>query len=233
MESFSWCCPYCNQNATITKENYSDQIHIIERKNEKIILGINTIVITCPNIKCNEFQIIARLYKINRYYTAHQNTINNITGDPIISWNLKPSSTYKIFPDYIPKSIVDDYIEACEIKNLSPKASATLSRRCLQGIIRDFWGIRKERLKDEIDNLKCKIDKTTWDAIDAVRSIGNIGAHMEKDINIIIDVEENEAELLTELIETLFKDWYITRHDRENNLNKIIQIAENKKKGKK
>ena len=31
-----------------------------------------------------------------------------------------------------------------------------------------------------------------WQAIDAVRSIGNIGAHMEKDINLIVDVDPEE-----------------------------------------
>ena len=31
--------------------------------------------------------------------------------------------------------LMDDYEEACAIVNLSPKASATLSRRCLQGMI--------------------------------------------------------------------------------------------------
>jgi hypothetical protein len=47
-------------------------------------------------------------------------------------------------PDYIPEQIKDDYYEACSILNLSPKASATLARRCLQGMIRDFWGITKK-----------------------------------------------------------------------------------------
>jgi integrase len=50
-------------------------------------------------------------------------------------WNLIPEADIKIFPDYIPKPILDDYAEACLINNLSPKASATLSRRSLQGII--------------------------------------------------------------------------------------------------
>ena len=42
-------------------------------------------------------------------------------------------------------------------------------------MIRDFWGIVQSRLKDEIDALKDKVDPETWQAIDAVREIGNIG----------------------------------------------------------
>jgi hypothetical protein len=40
------------------------------------------------------------------------------------------------------------------------------------------------------------------DATEAVRKLGNIGAHMEKDINVTVDVDPNEASLLTGLVET-------------------------------
>ncbi|MEI8253036.1 MAG: hypothetical protein WCG25_04765 [bacterium] len=48
------------------------------------------------------------------------------------SWQLLPVSEAKVLPDYIPDPIKQDYYEACRIRDLSPKASATLSRRCLQ-----------------------------------------------------------------------------------------------------
>jgi hypothetical protein len=65
-------------------------------------------------------------------------------------------------------------------------------------------------------------------AIDAVRSIGNIGAHMEKDINLIIDVDPGEAEVLIQLLETLFKEWYVNRNDREEQMRQIVAIAKSK-----
>ena len=89
-------------------------------------------------------------------------------------------------------------------------------------MIRDFWGIAKNRLIDEIDSIKDKVDLNTWLAIDAVRSVGNIGAHMEKDINVIVDVEPREAQLLIGLIELLVKDWYIARHQRKERLQEIM-----------
>jgi hypothetical protein len=134
-----------------------------------------------------------------------------------------------VFPSYVPTPILDDYEEACKIRDLSPKASATLSRRCLQGIIRDFWGISKSRLVDEIEGIRDKVDVDTWAAIDAVRKIGNIGAHMERDINVIVDVEPEEAELLIGLIEMLVKDWYIARHKRQEHLRAITEAAQSKK----
>jgi hypothetical protein len=63
-------------------------------------------------------------------------------------------------------------------------------------MIRDFWGVSKNRLVDEVEAIEEKMDPLTWQAIDAVRKIGNIGAHMEADINVIIEVEPREASLL-------------------------------------
>ena len=99
-------------------------------------------------------------------------------------------------------------------------------------MIRDFHGITRARLKDEIDALKGKVDSKVWDAIDAVRSIGNIGAHMEADINVIVDVDPDEAELLIGLIEQLMEDWYIYRHERDEHMDKVIAAAAAKKAAK-
>jgi hypothetical protein len=143
-------------------------------------------------------------------------------------WQLIPPVAAKVFPDYVPQPVLDDYREACLIRDLSPKASATLARRCLQGMIRDYWGIRKAGLKDEIDELEDRVDPLTWKAIDAVRKVGNIGAHMEKDINIIVDVEPQEAAKLIGLVELLIRDWYITRHEREERLKAIDALGEAK-----
>jgi hypothetical protein len=96
-------------------------------------------------------------------------------------------------------------------------------------MIRDFWGISRSRLIDEIKALEDKVDPSTWAAIDAVRSIGNIGAHMEKDINVIVDVEPEEAQVLIDLIELLIKDWYIAKHDREERMRAVVDLAAAKK----
>jgi hypothetical protein len=114
-----------------------------------------------------------------------------VSGEPIGSCRLRPQSFSKPQPACVPEVLANDYYEACAIRDLSPKASATLARRCLQGMIRDFCGISQKRLIDEINALKKMVDNCnapkgveseTMDAIDHVRTIGNIGAHMEADI---------------------------------------------------
>ena len=224
MDPFNWKCPYCNHAATITSSNFESDTFFFDKGNKDGDLGIFTKVVVCPNAECKEYSIDSYLFDAQFVGSGYR-----IQDEPIFHWALRPQSSAKPFPSYIPQPILNDYQEACLIKDLSPKASATLSRRCLQGIIRDFWGISKSRLVDEINELKGKIDSATWDAIDAVRSIGNIGAHMEKDINLVIDVEPQEASVLIGLIEILLKDWYIARHDRQQHLAGIVNIAQAKK----
>lgn len=225
--SSSWTCPYCNQVATITESNVSVDTHYFNLSNKAGGLALKSSVIVCPNDKCREYAIKATLHE-----TPYISGQRRIKEDALIIWQLRPQSSAKPIPEYVPAPIRQDYEEACMIVSLSPKASATLARRCLQGMIRDFWGISKPRLVEEVQELKGKIAAKTWQAIDAVRSIGNIGAHMERDINVIVDVDPGEAELLIKLIESLIEDWYVHRNDRDLDMTAIITAAQAKKDAK-
>lgn len=227
MADFNWTCPHCNRDVTITSERMTTSWHTNKIDNS---VGRHTLVgsfIVCPNPQCRKYTLTCSLFESHIEFG-----LENLDKE-IDRWNLIPPSSAKPFPNYIPHAILADYQEACLIRDLSPKASATLSRRCLQGIIRDYWEIKPGRLYDEIDAIKDKVDPLTWDAIDAVRKVGNIGAHMEKDINLIVDVEPNEAELLINLIETLLRDWYITREERRARLMAISGIAADKERQRK
>ena len=223
----NYTCPYCGRHTTITDPNkYSNWEKIWVEKSTLGEVGFGISCVTCPNTECRHLVLVARLTKT---VSIHGNVRE---GGTLQTWSLLPESEAKVLPEYVPEPIKNDYYEACRIRDLSPKASATLSRRCLQGMIRDFWTISKERLKDEIDALEDKVDADTWSSIDAVRSVGNIGAHMEKDIDVIVDVEPQEAQLLIGLIEQLVEDWYVTRETRRQraeNLKKLVEAKDEKK----
>lgn len=162
----------------------------------------------------------------------------NTNGPVLFSQRCLPQGSAKPQPDCIPQAIRDDYQEACLICDLSPKASATLIRRCLQGMIRDFCGISKARLIDEIIALRKAVEDgsadraispETVEAIDQIRSVGNIGAHMERDIDQIVPVDPGEAQTLIELVEMLFEEWYVARAKRQERLASIAKMAANKK----
>ena len=48
-------------------------------------------------------------------------------------------------------------------------------------------------------------------------------------ITQIVDVDPEEAQILIDLVELLFEDWYVARNDRTKHLAKIRSIAEEKK----
>jgi len=223
MEDFNWICPHCEHAVTISESRFSSGSHILKIDNAVGRRTLTSTFIVCPNPKCKKFTLAASLYKSSP--TASGEHFNG----KLQSWSLIPPSASKHFPQYVPKAIREDYEEACLIRDLSPKASATLSRRCLQGILRDFWKAKPGRLVDEIEEVKDRVDPVTWDAIEAVRTLGNIGAHMEKDINVIVDVEPEEAALLIELVETLLKEWYVAREDRKVRMSAVVQAAASKK----
>lgn len=216
--------PYCNRPCTVGNEDVRviSQTGLITKKYGDYMS--ETIIIVCPNPDCQQQTISLNIYQWD--------SVHRVQIKDLFSWKLLPESEAKPFPDYIPDQLRNDYKEACLIKNKSPKASATLSRRCLQGMFRDFWKIKKGRLIDEIEELKTKVDTTTWEAIDSLRQVGNIGAHMEKDVNLIIDVDPEEAGLLIWLIETLFEEWYIVRHERETKMKALTKLADEKKASK-
>lgn len=234
----NWECPYCNRAQVITSPKLRKGLVDlrISDQAEGPLCG-SFLAVGCSNPECLKTTVKAIV--MNAWdsdgicYTRE--------GTEIINTFLIPSSNAKPQPDYIPQPIREDYYEACKIRDLSPKASATLIRRCLQGMIRDFAGIKKNTLNGEITALKEAIIDGTADrsitpesveAIDHIRTIGNIGAHMEKDINTIIDVEPNEAEVLINVTEMLFEEWYGARHKRAQHLAQVMQIADDKKQQK-
>jgi hypothetical protein len=225
--AFHWTCPYCDRDTTITN-TYSTSHFDLKMGNAEGQRRFRTLLIVCPNPKCQKFALTISMHKA----TLTTGAMERIVKEPLTEWNLIPPSSAKVFPDYVPKPIRVDYEEACAIRDLSPKASATLSRRCLQGMIRDYWGVSKPKLIQEINAIKDKTDGSTWAAIDAVRKVGNIGAHMEEDINVIVDVEPNEAQLLIGLIELLVKDWYVTRQQRQEQMKAIVDLATAKQAAK-
>lgn len=219
-------CPYCNRPTTITSPNQSEFWQAIDITPTRIEhaqgLGLGCLAIACPNPKCKKIYLTVRLTESVRAGTYSTQLLE---ADEIREWQLLPESSAKPQPSYIPTAIVNDYTEACRIRDLSSKAAAALARRCLQGMIRDFHGIKKDRLSQEVNELQGKIPRAEWTAISSLKAIGNIGAHMEKDVNLIVDIDPKEADRLIAFIEYLFQQWYVKRHDDEENLAEIQKIA--------
>ncbi len=227
-----WQCPYCQHHTIVpagSTVQFYREFNLPDESGSNFIVGDMRF---CPNPECQQFTLEISHTTVHEIRPQAVGGIKterkHIPGDVIKTWRLYPETEVKIFSADIPDPILQDYTEACLIRDKSPKASATLSRRCIQGMIRGFWGISKDRLVDEIKALEGLIDDDLWEAIDNVRKIGNIGAHMEKDINVIVDVDSGEAGLLIELIETLFQEWYMRDEQKKKNLAAIKATAAEK-----
>lgn len=88
--------------------------------------------------------------------------------------------------------------------------------------------MKSGNLAGEIDLIKDKIPADQYRVLNGVRRLGNIGAHMEKDVNLIVDIDPGEAQKLVKLLELLLKDWYIARYEREELYREILVIDEKK-----
>jgi Domain of unknown function (DUF4145) len=217
----NWKCPYCGHAQVLDKKRFDQDWHrmAVEGEKSERSLSLGVVAIVCANSECRELSLCVQL------------AVKDARGDAIAlpreEWTLLPASPARPLPSSIPKPIRDDYYEASAIRDLSPSAAAAIARRCLQRMFSDFCGISGRRLADAIDELRARvaagtappgIAPDTLDAIESVRNIGNIGAHMAADSNVIVDVDPDEAQTLIELVEVLLSEWYIATQARNTSV---------------
>jgi len=112
---------------------------------------------------------------------------------------------------HVPDEFTADYKEACLVLPYSPKASAALSRRCLQHLLREKGQTKAKDLAPQIDEVLPHLPSYLAKMIDTVRVIGNFAAHPIKSTNTgeIIEVEDGEAEWLLDSLESAFDFYFV------------------------
>jgi hypothetical protein len=116
----------------------------------------------------------------------------------------------------VPAHIAQDYSQAASVLPVSAKASAALSRRCLQVVLREA-GYPQKDLAQQIDVVLNETDPRkalptgVHNTLDAVRNFGNFSAHPISDQTTlqIIDVEPHEAEYCLDILDAIFDHFYI------------------------
>ncbi len=106
-----------------------------------------------------------------------------------------------------------DFQEAATALRYSPKASAALSRRLLQHVLREKGHVKPGNLYDEIQRVieAGEVSSGLADDLDTVRVVGNFAAHPIKSTNTgeIVDVEPGEAEWLLDVLEELLDHYFV------------------------
>jgi uncharacterized protein DUF4145 len=156
----------------------------------------------CRCSKCK--RLVIRLISARGFNSAYHQFIDEESSSLV---RPKVAGRPPIPPD-VPTKYAEDYREACLVLGDSAKASAALSRRCLQLLLRDEAKVKHQDLYKEIQEL---IDRQTLpshiaESLDAVRVVGNFAAHPLKSQSTgeIVPVEPGEAEWNLDVIESLF-----------------------------
>jgi hypothetical protein len=217
MKYHDWQCPSCGLRTEIASDRIQQSVTTLIADNAAGPRVFYVSLIVCPNRLCMQLEVSVAMHVLEEDDSGALCAAER----PLKKWNLIPGPKGKQLPPYVPAEIAREYMEASQIMEISPNASATLARRCLQAIVRDFWGVKKTFLADELDEIKQRVDPETWDAIEAVRGMGNIGKHLEKGVNVVVDVEPDEPAALLGLIDYLVEDWYVARRRRQQRLEAI------------
>lgn len=173
---------------------------------------IRKMVCPSPNCKRNIYYLINGEWQRNQLGNLYN--INRIDKTSLIrpkAGNRNP------LPPEVPDKYGEDYNEAVLVLQDSPKASAALSRRCLQLLLREAGGIKPASLAKEIQEVidSNQLPSHLTDSIDAIRNIGNFAAHPSKSESTgeIVPVEPGEAEWLLDVLEMLF-DFYFVQPEK-------------------
>ncbi|WP_338648152.1 DUF4145 domain-containing protein [Flavobacterium sp. KS-LB2] len=159
----------------------------------------------CPNCK-NNIYYLRNFILTESQFGQKRNYKSELLIRPKIA-NRPP------VPLEVPVQFADDYNEACLVIVDSPKASAALSRRCLQHLIRENLGIKKKDLFQEIQEIidNGLLPTDLIESIDSIRNVGNFAAHPIKSQSSgeIVEVEPHEAEWNLDVIEMLFEYLFV------------------------
>jgi Domain of unknown function (DUF4145) len=190
-------CPHC-----ITSVHESWTISMVTKYNQPT--KWRTRLMTCP--------------ECGRDIICYGLAPNPNIGAQVDNWNQfypQGSNRGPVAAD-VPPEIAADYNEAAIVLPFSPKASAALSRRCLQAILRQAGytqrdlAVQIEAVLNETDARKA-LPTGVHTTLDAIRNFGNFSAHPITDRTTlqIIEVEDHEAEYCLDILDALFDHYYV------------------------
>lgn len=143
-----------------------------------------------------------------------------------------PAIPTRVVPDEVEEPYASDFREAATTLHVSAKASAALSRRLLQHLLREKAGVKHSNLMAEIDEIRDMkiLPVGLADDLHGIRHVGNFAAHPIKDTETetVADVEEGEADWLLELLDELLDFFFVApakRAERREALNRKLEAV--------
>ncbi len=185
-------CPHCRTTVQfVAYDSWASPMRFTEPSPEGPAFEIH--IALCPECKCPVVSI--EEYRLDPDRPPYEQDSED--AELLDCWLIWPRAAARPpLPTNVPAHLQHDYHEAALVRPLSGKASAALSRRCLQSLLREVAGTKSKDLSDQIEDVLDTLPAFLREQIDAVRIIGNFAAHPQKSKTTgeIIDVEPGEAE---------------------------------------
>lgn len=215
-------CPKCNKN-------FHPQPNILDISVHSEPVGRNFILYqACPS--CKELLLYLKMNTSAQIMAQYRQ--NQIPEPSQFAMLVYPKKNRKVLSNDIPAEYQKDFNEALGVLETSSRASAALSRYCLQKLLIEKAGVKKRELFDQIQEVLDSKQLPTHLAsdIDAIRAIGNFGAHPIKSTTSgsIVEVEAGEAEWNLNVLEGLFDFYFIAPAESQRKkiaLNQKLQDA--------
>src|ERR1035437_2493359 len=196
------------------------KVHFAENSDPAIVVGasdlrgdgyeIEVSAYVCP--ECGQYVVYAGVPSWSRVYP--------------------PNREWADFSEYVPSPLLREFEAARKVLEVSPEASAMLGRRCLQRLIEEHLGVKKNNLSQEIDAVLRRNELPSYlaDDLHAGREVGNFAAHPTKSENTgaVVDVGPGEAAWTIEVLAGLFDFYFVARQkavQRREALNQKLQDA--------
>jgi hypothetical protein len=225
-------CPHCGR--MIYFEESGSSAYEYEKDEKPATPGVNAYDVAhgfCPS--CEQLIVMIREGKIKK--AGYGDYLEDIQTVDI----LFPRCPTRPLEPEVPELYRKEFEEAAGVITISPKASAAISRRLLQHVLREEAKVKKSDLSKEIDEFISRKDVPSYlsQAVDAVRNIGNFAAHPLKETNTgeVVNVENGEAEWLLDVLESMFDFLFVQPvrlAQRKTSLNqKLVAIGKPPMKG--
>jgi hypothetical protein len=213
-------CPHCSKEIHFEPERAPVQKH-------ESIAGATGVEVPqgeCP--ACGGFIVLVRFGKFVRV-SEYENWLEEVHSEVLV---YPQTAGVRQLPQEVPSTLRAQFSEAERVLPISANASAALSRRLLQCVLREQFRVKSSSLQSEIEEFIQLHSPPTYvaGALHAIRSIGNFAAHPLKDTNTgeVVDAEAGEAEWLLEVIESLFDFAFVQPRrlaERKSDLNKKLK----------
>lgn len=135
-----------------------------------------------------------------------------VSDEEFVVW---PRQSERPVPPAVPRDMASDYKAAALLLGLHAGASAALSRRCLQAVLRHTTGDDLPTLSEQVRAAAPRLPPDIGRRLSAVMAVGKFPANPSKDADPgrIVDAEPGEAEWNLNVLDLLFDHHYV-RPDR-------------------